>query len=974
MANYKREDQNLLYMQHAQEIFKSLDNRTINPRLLSKAWLEIYKQDNHKGIILIISLILNSCGVELEENDISENISSNPNIFSYFIEKSKESEVFPLQSLIKTNRIQVYSDFFKYIITESEEILSKLKDIIDWIKEFTIISIRSYRYASTISIFSILQGLQELKKSINTKISNTNTFISQSKANSQRALDLKKEEVLLKADKKFIKKQIKNIVDNVLSVRYQDIMSEIRVLCITAIEKLMHSKYQPKLLDIIVKMTYDRKAEVRVKLLKSFNAYIEKIQDMYQRVVEMCYDSDDKCCIEAINLCKNFKSSLTDDDIKKIIDLAWVENEDIRDAAYRFIVNVKFNNTLPVESADTVGLGLDQGKYLSAEKALMALLDFFKTHAVELYRTDCFIQGLWNKTSAVRSIEAICELLYRGAKPGSTPLHEGEKAILINFLISICKFLTEKTIQKNKIVSVTSTILSKLPNLLVYYRKDLSALKELIRLPFYFELNCLASTDLKDPFISTICHIVEIFLHADDSDLIIQCSNTLNKFAAVPHSLQKEAKAEWLKAVEEVVLGKKESQIKRIDSILRLKDITPDLGNEYLKVCDKSLSKFPEQVLSIMFYWHLWSLSNAFKNKLEISYYILIRDKALYVFHRVLETKDYEPYNLISCKYLCETLFLISGNKAYSTSKFYYQIPGEIWTVIENYMIFSYLPKNDSENTDTAEEICMIIARIIVNCSAITSSHLTSSFIAFYGRSNLKKINVLVKQVLNNFKTQDQKREGAFVDEKLFFSIFFQAIMKVLCKGTPENINEMKELSKKLIGFINTDQKSKTSDKFMKFITDIIDFSFIDPRNFGVLECLSIFVTKATLSQLKIREVYDHIKYYADNLSSGHNSITNLLSYLKKLIGITDHDQNSNSSSQNPEKNTPVDFRKPALYKSNKPSGLKPKVFASDKINTEKSAEKVVLKRKTRDNYLNEKEGIENPVGRTRKAAMKKKV
>ena len=268
----------------------------------------------------------------------------------------------------------------------------------------------------------------------------------------------------------------------------------------------------------------------------------------------------------------------------------------------------------------------------------------------------------------------------------------------------------------------------------------------------------------------------------------------------------------------------------------------------------------------------------------------------------------------------------------------------------------------------------MSIGRIIVACSSLTNSHLSSSFIAFYGRSNLRRISVIVKQVIINFKNQDEKQEGAFCEEKLFFSIIFQSIMKVLCKGTPENISDMKELVKKIVLFMNFDgTKKKISERLMVFITEIIDFSFTDSRNFCMLESLVFFISKNSLPEGKIREIYDHIKYYDDNLQSGNLSIAGILSHLKKLLGITVVEEENFLESKNESQNT-VDqsFQRPKLYKAAKPSGLRERLPRLTKT-PGASSEKNSKKRNSRDSYLNENEGIEEPLGKTRKAALKRK-
>ena len=270
-----------------------------------------------------------------------------------------------------------YKEFFIEIMQESGEILRDLNDLIDLIKSLTSASIRSIRFASTIAILHILLGLIELEKKYIKKLQTTSSFILESKKNSQRSQDLKKEELMLKEDLSYIKKHIKDILTDILLIRYQDVMYEIRIQCINIMEKIMESAYNEKIIESVLKLTYDRKSEIRANILKLLAKSGDNFQYFKERVLEMCFDLDDKCCSLAIDLCNANNELLDKDEINKIIELAWVENESIRDSAFRFIVNVYFNNKLPIENSESMGIGLDQGKYLTIEKALISLIGFF---------------------------------------------------------------------------------------------------------------------------------------------------------------------------------------------------------------------------------------------------------------------------------------------------------------------------------------------------------------------------------------------------------------------------------------------------------------------------------------------------------------------------------------------------------------------------------------------------------------------
>ena len=135
----------------------------------------------------------------------------------------------------------------------------------------------------------------------------------------------------------------------------------------------------------------------------------------------------------AVDLCILLKNSLSQIEIDKILYLAWVESEIIRDSAYKFIVQAFFHNSLLEETGDI----FEQGKKINIEKTLVALVNFFKDHGKQLFKIDYFVQGLWNKISAIRSFDSISNLLL---KENFANLLENDKIILANFLISGTKY------------------------------------------------------------------------------------------------------------------------------------------------------------------------------------------------------------------------------------------------------------------------------------------------------------------------------------------------------------------------------------------------------------------------------------------------------------------------------------------------------------------------------------------------------
>lgn len=100
-------------------------------------------------------------------------------------------------------------------------------------------------------------------------------------------------------------------------------------------------------------------------------------------------------------------------------------------------------------------------------------------------------------------------------------------------------------------ITLSTTIISHLPVLLTFYRNDIQMVRELIKVPLYLELSALASKDLKDPF-HTLCATLKHLLYSsNDGQIILKSGQSLGKFSREAHPLQKEAKSEMTKLIDD---------------------------------------------------------------------------------------------------------------------------------------------------------------------------------------------------------------------------------------------------------------------------------------------------------------------------------------------------------------------------------------------------------------------------------------
>lgn len=979
MSRQRREEQLKKYNEYLQNLFEALKTKTIKPELLAEAWIKAYQNDSQDAMLLMISFVLTSCGALLPPSESQPLIQNKAKFFKVIQANCKDIESFPLQNLIRY-KVKNFEVFFSKIVEFSEENLNIIQHIIEWLYGFSTLTFRNYRLFSTIALISILSSLISLKSTIKRKNENISSIQARSQRNT-RSQQLSQESHFLVTTLKTIEKIIEELFNNFLLFRYKDVMYEVRLACVNGMEKFLNTEYCEKIVSVVQEMTYDKKNEIRFRVLKTIKKSDYLIEILRQRILEMCYDIDDKCCDVAIQICKSLINLLSKNDINGICTLAWSENEIVRNSALGFIVETQFEGKLPTGTSESIGLGLEQGNLLSIEKALLSLVSYFKQNAEKIEHSYIFVKGLWAKTSAIRSVDVICDLLLRGTfKSSSVMLPESDATILASFLASICNFLSSEQKDKSKIIKVSTTIMAKLSQVFVAYKKDSNTLKELINIPLFIDLNCLASRDLQNPFIALLDIIKTIFLQSPMADIVNTAATVLNKFAEELHPMKKEAKAELVKVIDDITKSTPENFLLQISSLIKFKGLNLDLPENFMTKAIRKLPKSPEPVLNYLLYNHMWNFKKYIDSTNEDNEYIRIRDQTLMCFCSVINDKKYEASQVLAYKNLCETLIIISSDKIMNFGKGYYEIPQKIWEVLENFIVFSYLPNDQDENSEVADDICISGSRAIINCQDLIFSQLSSSFLAFFGRSNLKVISIVVKQFLSQMKIKEDNHEWAFKNDKLFFSIYFQALLKVLCKGSAENIRDMKELCKKLVAFLPSECKSKNSDKFMKFIQEIVDFSFVDPANFGLIETVMLFVSKGVMSAEKIKEVYDHVKYYAKNFVK-KDLLNQVLAYLRKLLGDeSDDEKNERSSKERSDRASPVSdstenktpassFKKPKIYKVT-PSNIRPRMPRKSKEKSLSSLKKN-LKRKSSDIGNNK---LETSGERQKKKIQKKKL
>ena len=908
---------------------------------IATAWIQLYQTNDNEAYLIILNFLLESVGLEkalITSHDLeSQDMEA---ILTKVYKKLKDTDDYPLISKSKTHKSFYlnFQHFWIYLVTEAGDALydeSMLTFLTNWMSSFSFSNYRSIRHTSTLALLSLGQALVDILVKETSDLERVQTFIRTEMQNSdtQRLHHLQIQEKDLTQRLRIINKELDELYNDVLKFRCLDVVMEVRAVCIQGLH-YMTDKFPEKFikfgaLDIVRYGIYDKIPEVRMKCLEFLNGILTEenmpvlknfLENQKLRLVEMTHDIDNKCSVAAINLTSNLAKlfPLSQDEKQIVACLVWAENEEIRNSACNFLLGVIFKDKLPVDHSISTGMCIDQGKQFDSEKSIMKLVKFHKDFKeTQMCRIEIIIQTLWNKTSAVKCWEAMCELLKRGERSNTTQLSEVDKKIIMYMLISGLKFISTSSDKKQKhtMISLTSTLIQQLPSLLIFYSLDYNTLKELVKIPMYLDLSALSSKDLKDPFQRLVNILIDLHVKADDPDIIFRTTQSLAKLARDPHSLQKEAKHDLMRLVNDICtnltsqlkqfsLGYEEKLLKkwllRTESVIAVYDILDEIGKEPFRDIIAILSQYLSNSINdstlasssagIMYFYHLWNLNKITKTPEELGNYCSSRSTIIENFTAIVAKPDCESnLKYKTFKYLCETLMVVSSQAAFG-SPLHYEVSKDVWTTIEEYILskpvakinpnvpipanafYKFGAKDEpiAEDADEASQtICLLVARIISFCPSIITSHLPSSFFAHFGISSLKSISLVVRQVIVHYKTKESQQSGVFADGNLFFSIVLESLIKCLGTGNPEDIANMKDLAKKFTIVMGTGaMRPKQADKLLAFVLDGISFAFSDKDNFQILEGINVFLSRGYLSPIQMRELFDRISKDADTIEN----------------------------------------------------------------------------------------------------------
>ncbi|XP_071443108.1 cohesin subunit SA-2-like isoform X2 [Hetaerina americana] len=357
--------------------------------------------------------------------------------------------------------------------------------------------------------------------------------------------------------------ELKNVLSytfkSIFAVRYRDTLPEIRSICLAELGVWMFKYPNHFLTDSYLKYIgwslNDRVGAVRLNCLQALKPLYDSethrgklelfTSKFKSRIVGMRADKEYDVAVEAVKLVtsilKYHPDCLTDADCEQIYELLYEVHRGVALAAGEFLQQKLF---VP----KTAGIEKPLNKEL-----LCDLVYFFTAHQLHehaLYLVDSLIDS----TPILKDWESMIKLLLReevvlsdGDDPGSCSLDEGQQIALVEIMSCsirqaatgeppLCRGTTQKvkTTSELKQVNDDRAILSEhflktLPELLAKYMQHPEAVKNLMAIPQFCDLQLYTQNNMEEELDGLLQLICQVMLNHSDRDVMKMTVKTLEK-------------------------------------------------------------------------------------------------------------------------------------------------------------------------------------------------------------------------------------------------------------------------------------------------------------------------------------------------------------------------------------------------------------------------------------------------------------
>ncbi|CEP25089.1 Cohesin subunit SCC3 AltName: Full=Irregular cell behavior protein 1 [Cyberlindnera jadinii] len=412
-------------------MFQALVDADASVAELANEWVDQYKNDKDLAKKDLVNMMLNAvgCFTKIEEHDVANNESASETVgeIQTFFKRQKVHEFYLLSKkpeykhLLKnfqhfiSNLIQTADEsgvlYSNIVIAEEDEDVEEpddtnlMEDLLIWLSSFSVSTIRSLRYISTLALFTIETTLCKTAKKNNTSLEDLKHQLLVEKGKKQTATIKKRVSQIEENVETYTNQSIllENFIQDIVNTsfihRFKDVDHHIRIEAMNSLGEWMI--LYPELFYKVTYLKYlgwilsDSNSSVRIQVLKTLvkllkhNSIVAGLRQFVERfkgrIVEMAfYDVDNNVKNNAIILLTEINKIgyLEEESIHKITSLLFTsEDSKTKSLVATFVSQVETDRTSDIIETYEITIEQDQDKFthdlrkLIKYNALLKLLE-----------------------------------------------------------------------------------------------------------------------------------------------------------------------------------------------------------------------------------------------------------------------------------------------------------------------------------------------------------------------------------------------------------------------------------------------------------------------------------------------------------------------------------------------------------------------------------------------------------------------
>lgn len=830
-------------LSNGKSIFDYLHDTQKSINAIGADWCRLYDLNAKKGMLCLLNSLGESSGCEdviLMSQYTKEPCENILQLFEVDYRLATEGGQYPIMKGKKGEKFQYrLLSFWASILNQTTggalHEPEFLDEICEWLARFSESTFRPIRHTATLIALQVTSTLVEINKTLRSSIEAARKHDGKGKG--RRSSNMERIELTAKSEA--LEEVIEMLYKEIFSVRYRDVVPEIRQACLEGLGQWVcgHSRFflADEHMKYLGWCLADKSGMVRLEAIRSLYLIYSNpeflsslrvfTQHFKKQMCDAVLDKDASVAIEAIRLA----SLLSDHDILEATDyetiykLLFDEQGEVRQMAAKFVYNYLLEGSS------------ERSKAAEQLRGLIAFMDSYTR--VPNYAVD----AMWKTTNIFTDWKCMAGLLHAAADSMSD-----RQRILFARLVNvsarkatghaICKKTkkemaaegTLKPQQVQKAMDALGEVMSyELPDLLKLYTADQAVLGELVELPRFMSLAGYDNKEYED----LLNRFQYIMLNMTEDDVLSRCAATLAhlmnssdrgtetelKMRSIRMGLDEQLQPfrgisvdSW-EELSDDERSSMELALKRARCLLSACDVSDldvfELCADVIDWSTEYAAEIPMATLSTAFKamylnatWNLVAYDNDEGNDETLAGRILTqrdslvkRSVALLNCNRGQLAVVYETF-LVTCDML--VMFKMGGAGGSVALE---AVPGELESRL--LQAFTFLLRHFREgvtNIDKEDKAAMVVAGLarLVKVRAVSRSMGASVLFEFV--LNGKVAEHVVKELLGHLRTHE---DGGFPTWKLIFKALkwqFQHVLKASKEDQEVELERFKQLTNRL--------------------------------------------------------------------------------------------------------------------------------------------------------------------------------